>query len=515
MEDIKEILGLLDIPKMKECGLYEAIFRENSLVERLCDAIYNEEIQTDEEASQLIYQEKPGPKFYNLKERLRSELTDHLLLLDFKSPLATDRQIAYLDCQRKWSAAPFLLSRGVKKSAISILEHTFKQAQHFDFTDVAMGISGTLRLQYGSVIHNTTKFRNFQEYYQQYEQIWVAENRVEDFYTQIVHKLMLPNNSHKAIGQDALEYWQEVSPLLEEYSSFRLHLCGRLLGVLGHIYSGQYDKAIELCDEALLFFDRKSFASDLPKQAFCYQQIACCIRIKDFQTGFDRITRYHNLLEPGTYNWVRYQEMAFLLATHTRHYNQAVKTVTETLPYLKSNKLPSPVLENWHIYQAYSIFLVRAEKAQSFQEAENNFRIKKFQNNITHHSKDKIGMNISVMVVSILFNLLEQDYTLTYENIESMRKYCSRYLVKDSTYRSNCFIRALLQIPAVAFHRAGAARRAEKYITNLKNHPPEFSTQPTDIEIIPYEDIWEIILEQLTNKRRKINITQQKSTNTP
>ena len=58
----------------------------------------------------------------------------------------------------------------------------------------------------------------------------------------------------------------------------------------------------------------------------------------------------------------------------------------------------------------------------------------------------------------------------------------------------------LLQIPISNFHKAGAQRRAESWWKTLKSTPLHVAKQAHEIEIIPYEDLWEFLLDSLDRK---------------
>jgi hypothetical protein len=91
----------------------------------------------------------------------------------------------------------------------------------------------------------------------------------------------------------------------------------------------------------------------------------------------------------------------------------------------------------------------------------------------------------------------KKEYDQAIDRIEAIEKYVTRYLRKDDTFRSNCFIRMLLQIPASGFHQAGVIRRAKKYQNKLEECPLEMAGQNYEIEIIPYETLWKMVVQSL------------------
>jgi hypothetical protein len=58
----------------------------------------------------------------------------------------------------------------------------------------------------------------------------------------------------------------------------------------------------------------------------------------------------------------------------------------------------------------------------------------------------------------------------------------------------------LLQVPQANFHREASSRKAERYFKQLRTVPLDVATQAHEIEIIPYEMLWEMVLESLQMK---------------
>ena len=55
----------------------------------------------------------------------------------------------------------------------------------------------------------------------------------------------------------------------------------------------------------------------------------------------------------------------------------------------------------------------------------------------------------------------------------------------------------LLQIPINGFHRKAVERHAGPYLEQLRSMPLSEAPQGPDIELIPYEELWPMVLESL------------------
>ena len=60
----------------------------------------------------------------------------------------------------------------------------------------------------------------------------------------------------------------------------------------------------------------------------------------------------------------------------------------------------------------------------------------------------------------------------------------------------------LLEIPKANFHPVAAKRKAARYHQKLLNHPLEMAMQSIEVEIIPFEHLWDIIIQYLRSPKR-------------
>ena len=109
-------------------------------------------------------------------------------------------------------------------------------------------------------------------------------------------------------------------------------------------------------------------------------------------------------------------------------------------------------------------------------------------------------MNIAILVIQILFFIQQKKYFIAIDKIEAIEKYCARYLHKAETIRSYYFIKMLLCIPQANFHRVAVERKSKTYFEKLNSVPLEEVNQAYKIEIITYEQLWNMVLNTLGNK---------------
>lgn len=507
MRDLLELVGLLEKTKLKSNGVLKWIVEPDSKMEQLLMAIADKKVQSDEDAGDLFNDGKNnGATLNSVKSKLKERLLDSFFLLHFKEANFTSRQKAFYECYKKWATVMTLLSRNAKVTGIDLLERLLRHTIHFEFTELTLDILRVLRLQYSIVDGDVKKYEMVKAQYDQYEAIWMMENKAEKYYSELMVQFTNSKSTQLEVVQQAKAYYEELAPFMAQCTSFKLHMFGRLVQMT--IYNGENDyiNTARLCEDAIRFFDQKDYDSGLPLQVFYYNLIVCYLQLREFEKGQAVIHRCGYYFEEGSFNWFKLQELFFLLAMHSGRYEEAYWLYEKVVSYSRFEEKAVQITEMWKIYQAYLFFLIKIGKIpQGIVSGKiSRFKIAKFLNEIPLFSKDKRGMNISILIVQILHALADKNYDQTADRIEGIEKYCSRYLRDNDTYRSNCFIKMLLQIPLSSFHREAVARKTERYYKMLAAVPLEAARQAHEIEIIPYEVLWEITVNALDLKIHKV-----------
>ncbi|MBL7826818.1 MAG: hypothetical protein JNJ57_09315 [Saprospiraceae bacterium] len=501
MRDLIELVNLINKTKLKSNEFLNAIIEPGSKMEKLFKGLLDNSITSDEDVKAL-FKNETGVNVTSLKNKLKERLLDAIFLLDFKDANYSSRQKAFFECYKKWSAAMTLLIRNAKIVGIDQLELLLRHTKHFEFTELTLDILRVLRLQYSTVDGDIAKFETTKKQYLEYEQVWQMESKAELYYSELMAQYTNSKSTKTEVMDQARAYYNELKEFMEVCPSFKLHLFGRMVHLLIYNSVNDYVNTARLCEDAIEFFDKKEYDSGLPLQVFYYNLIVCYLQLGEFEKGQQVIHRCEYYFEEGSFNWFKLQELFFLLAMRTGHYTQGYHLWEKVTNYPNFKDKQPQIVEMWNIFQAYVFYLIKLEKIPEsvLSERSKRFKMAKFVNTIELFEKDKRGMNISILIVKIIYAIAERDYEKSVDRIEAIDKYCSRYLKEKDTLRSNCFIKMLLQIPIANFHREATARKAERYLKMLQSEEAGSASQAHEIEIVPYEALWAMALESLQLK---------------
>lgn len=501
MRDLIELANLLNKTKLRTNGVLDIILEPGSKMQQLYDALVSGKIQSDEDAlAWQLESEDEVSKLPNLKNKLKDRMLDSVFLLDFKEPGFSDRQKAYFECYKKWAAAMILVLRNAKISGMDALEKLLRHTIRYEFTDLTCDILRVLRIHYSTAGGDLKKYENIREQLHHFQEIWHMENQVEDLYTELIIRYVHNKATKMEVSEQAKVYFSIAKPYLECCESFKVQLFGRLLQIFAYSSVNDYTTTARLCEEAVQFFDKKDYDSGFALQVFYYNLITCYLQLRELEKGQVIIQRCQNLVDSGSFNWFKLQELYFLLVMHTAHYDEAAKVLDKVMDNPRFENQSFQITEIWKIYHAYIHFLIKIGKVPASAVASNRnskFKLAKFLNETPVFSKDKRGMNIPILIIQILYALADRNYQQCIDRMEGIEKYCSRYLKQNDTFRSNCFIKMLLQIPAYAFHRERVTRHTQKFYEMLRAVPMEVANQTHEIEIIPYEALWQLTIGSL------------------
>ncbi|MBK8192313.1 MAG: hypothetical protein IPK76_03660 [Lewinellaceae bacterium] len=98
------------------------------------------------------------------------------------------------------------------------------------------------------------------------------------------------------------------------------------------------------------------------------------MQLRDFGRGQAIIRQHGHIYEKGSFNWFKVQELYFLLALHTQHYDDAYDTCEAALQVSKLAEQPVQIQEMWKIYEAYMHLLVRIRRVDRVPQKNSNWR---------------------------------------------------------------------------------------------------------------------------------------------
>lgn len=497
MQDLKELILLLVQHNVHPLKHMEGA--KDSKLLALYEGIAKSKYNTDEEAAADLYKGQGGTSSYRkLKSDLRDRLLEYVFQINTELSHYSDYQKAYYDCHKQWVIVRFLTGQNANTAALILANKLLRTSEKFDFTLLCMDIASYLRVQYGLRESNDKKFREASEQFDHYRKVYDAEALAEELYTGLVVRTVNNRSAQEEVARMAKEYFERIQVYMKQYATYKLHMYGYMIGLTYHTSQNDYQTAIQYCDEAIAFFKKRPYEARVPLQIFYYQHLVCNIQLRQFEDGKESARQCIKLMQEGTFNWFKYRELYLHLLLHTQRYDEAGEILWRTLEHPRFEFLPENAIEIWRIYEAYVYYLGKAGKLRL--SAKTKFKLAKFINDFSVFNKDRSGMNIAIIIVKWLMLMQEHQYGKLLDEVEGTDQYCYRHLRGDNTKRSYYFLKMLLTIPLGQFDRATIEAKAARFLENLRAVPLQLANQTYEIEIVPYEDLWEMALDSLEKK---------------
>ncbi len=472
-------------------------------ISKFYSEIKSGKIDSDEKAAELILGCQPNDQVYkDLKSKLKNRIINTLFFIDPKKfNVDSTHNKNAIHCHKRWIAAKILLGIGAKESGIELAKRVLAQAVRVELSGLIVEITVVLRFQDGAILGDKKKFNHYNALYHKHGKIRTWEDRAQEYYLELALIYVKKKADKSDIHEKAKLYFQELEPYIHEFKTSKLSYYGGMIELITYMSVNDFKTSIEVCKRTLNLLTENPMSSTKGITSFMLQQLICCIQLKLFKEGEELAIKSLALLKPGIFNWFKHQELYFLLSTYTKNYQRAYEVIQQTLNTRGLNALDQNSREIWRIYNMYTKYLIIQGKIETKEEKSKSLRLGKFLNELPTFAQDKRGLNIAILIIQILIYIKRKDYDQAINRMEAIEKYCSRYLKPDNNFRSNCFIKMLLQIPDARFHSVAASRKATKLYEKLKSHPIDIANQAHSIEIIPYEDLWTIVIESLGNSR--------------
>ncbi|WP_439882277.1 hypothetical protein ACSX1A_03750 [Pontibacter sp. MBLB2868] len=223
-----------------------------------------------------------------------------------------------------------------------------------------------------------------------------------------------------------------------------------------------------------------------------YVLVYAHLRSSKHKMGLYYAEKYVQDFNKNSFNWFAFFENYFLLALHSKEYNLAEVLLDQVFRNSYYNRITPVAKERWQLYQAY-LFIIKGDDLLK-HKATNPYLI-----SLPEHSKDKQGSNVAILILQFYYFLQKKDIEALIYRIESLKKYIHTHLKDAFSLRSKLFLKLLVLTVTEDFNPDVCRKRGQKNYEKLLATPPPGDAY-SEIEIVPYEHLWQSILTVLETK---------------
>lgn len=194
------------------------------------------------------------------------------------------------------------------------------------------------------------------------------------------------------------------------------------------------------------------------------------------------------------------------MSFHTQSFTKAAELVLLAKQSRNFKNLLPLDQERWLLYEAHiHLFISIGLLGEGLTAPKVSY--KRLYNNLPLSQTDKRGLNVPLRIFDIIFDMYKKVHlfpkkeAILTQKIESLSKYRYRNLnVDNETFRTDTFIAMMELLPLNHYNSYKINQQSITYYENIENNPIDI-TNPTafDIEVIPYEFLWKVVLYLLEN----------------
>jgi len=499
-EVLKDLAKTITRNKIKNIEVLGNPGKDQNRVELFYEAIISDKFKSEKELVRHFFKtyDTKNPGYLKLKNKLVHQLVNTAFFVDVNQPAFNERAKAYFTAYRDFAAASILMLRNTGKSGVYIFQLVLEQAIKYEFIELAADVARILRRDYARIAGDYEKNQYFTSLHRKYEEKRRFETLALDYYETLVSYYITKRSPNEEIHQRATTYFDELLPLAEQVDTSAFYNYTYNIGIIKYLSVNDIGNALQICDEALKILEPRKNTNRGTLVFLTMQKMACYtqLRITDSISVREMLEYCLSILEEGSFNWVRVHEVYFYHCTYSENYEEALEV------YGKVTQSPSFALldgshhDNWLLLGGYLHLLAKlgALDPAKVESVVGAFRYGKFFNEIEVLKKDKVGMNIPLVLLPVLMALSQKpDDRAKDIPIDALGKYRQRWLANDMNRRSDSFLKLLIAFSQKDYATAAAEKKIKKELDVLKSLTPEVSGQNFAVEVVPYETLWELL----------------------
>jgi len=502
MKHLIEIARIVTKKKVRKIEIFDdhSLKHKNSKFNDFYDALLANKFKNDRDASTFLYSCSPtDDKYRQLKSRFRKRLLNTLFFLDVNLPATSNYERAYFSCNKDWTLVKILLSNNANHTAASLARQILTTALKFKFADVIVNCCRILR-KYSADVGDEKHFEEYDQHIKQYENVLDAEIRSEELYQRVIMNYYKPPSKNQDLRERIDTYCDALVGLSEIYDSpiviYNMYLVWAFRYEMLHDYSAM----LEVCSKAEEYIEKNPIYYQSEKLAtFQLKKMSAYLHLRDYKNGKNNAEKCLKSFPAGSETWFLFMEYYLLLSIHTDNFINALAIYNRATSNSKFKKIMGNDKEKWNIYNIYLNYIIESQgESNAILQAQRkkSFRTSRFLNDPLLYPKDQRIFTVLLVIAQILFLIEKKGYNAIRERVERLKSYANRQLKKEVYFRLIQFIRLLQQLDK-ADYKVENLSNVDKYYDRLVDTPFAYRGQISELEVIPYEKLWNFILRRL------------------
>ncbi|WP_345162813.1 hypothetical protein [Nibribacter koreensis] len=489
MEELKKLVQIIQKRGASDSQLLNFKLKRPNKEYSLFEGLASGLITNEEDAISLLYpNETSTSAFKMVKSRLRKKLMNQLFFLEFQGNSIKSSHTLEQECLAKLYQARVLVNSGAYDLALPLLRQVLSTAYDFDFNDIASLTLRSLMHAYANLGERSLFYKvnnQLQELVPKLSADQESERLFLESKVELNHSISSRKN-HLVNVEVVLKRLEGLWMEAQSYNTFDFYY---LLSIWAKELSGDFNKIVELTNASEELLQSKKVNPERFDHRYNkFIQVYAHLRAKKLEEGIRLASLYESSFNPSSNNWFAFMENYTLLALHAKQYKIAHTLLHKVLtnPFIK--KITKMAQERWSLFEAYLNLVAPQE--------DKPFKWKSLTQNVPSYSKDKEGFNVAILILQVLYYVDMMDTEALEYRMEALKKYAHKHFKDSFSERSRIFFKLLNLVVKADFDYIVAQKKGESLYHKLQNTNPPGDAY-AEIEIVPYEHLWELIIKRL------------------
>lgn len=497
---MKEIKKLLDIISWSALAAkpfadsYKTSIKEQSLIQNVAQGAYS----NDKDAAHDLYGTHPNDVRYKmLKHRVKKKLFNALNTVEpqkLTSNLVRQKEI---ECNSLIYQANIMRIKYEFDLVSTLANKALQIAHEYDLYDLKVSALELLSLSY-SEQGFIKKFTAAQENLKTTMQQFVKEREAVSLFQQANIQLRKSTKTRKEFLPQLPNLIEQLEGLWLESGTFSAYNAFYRTYIMYHELEGNFKEIIGITVDALKQVnEQKVNAHRFDRLYNNFIMVYAHLRAKQYTDGLTYAQENLPFYHTATRNWFAYMENYFLLAVHARQYELGDFLQRQVFDNNAFHTIPTIAKERWLLYRSY-FRLIYPKATMDDKEAQNPYLL-----SLPEYSKDKLGFNVAILTLQFIYLLERGETEALLYRIESIKKYVSTHLKDVFSLRSKLFLKLLVLTVTEDYDAAACRKKGGQLYKKLIDTPAPGDAY-AEIEIVPYEHLWELILSILSKAETNV-----------
>ena len=450
-------------------------------------------------AMQEIYGKKNIAAFSRLKSRLKDILIRSTLLQNITAEASGSRMNEAHNQLRHVLASRLLLDLKARTLSVEIAEKSILKAIKYHATESIIFFARLLVSYFGTSEYNKYKLNKYLAIQQKYLRVYEWEIKAENYFLDLQrNQLQSLAAANEETKEKAKKYVNELDAATDIQTYFFI-LNRYKVRAAYYEYQKDYESLLELSENILNEFTSE-FKSATLIQSIILRKIWALIQAgrneETIRIGIKNLSK----VIPGSLSWFVLSHYTLKAQLYNGDYKEAIKLISQIVGHPKFQKTGETYKELFYTTLGYIHLIVDSgivDDQNVISQKVPEFKIGKHLNTTPLFSKDKRGINVSILLLHVAFLLQRKDFNIIIDKVDSLNQYAYRYLRKDDSFRSNCMIKMVIQMTRADFNPIRTERYTHDLLEQLKEVKLAGSGENIETEIIPYEILWKIMMKSL------------------